>query len=182
MPISLDDYDRARTAVDTAQADMDAAMALYAEAKSKYEAVSHGFAILRRQMNEALRHADLPGHAELPSESTSTIVDRRGHFGPPAPTTTGAGESAGASPRALRQMPPPPPGVRMSLWELIVAIPLEGAAALVDLREALGLSEGALGSRVTQAKTIGLIEGSGWGRYQLTEEGRKLRQGGLRVV
>ena len=84
--------------------------------------------------------------------------------------------------RIARQVPPAPPGVRLSLWELLVAIPLDGAAPLADLRDALNLSEGALGSRVTQAKTVGYIEGAGWGRYQLTEQGRKLRQGGLRVV
>jgi hypothetical protein len=77
---------------------------------------------------------------------------------------------------------PAPDGVRSTVWEVILAIPRDGELRGSDLREKLGLSEGAVNTRLSNAKHARMIETSGWGTYRLTDQGRKLLGQHLRVV
>jgi hypothetical protein len=77
---------------------------------------------------------------------------------------------------------PAPAGVLPTIWEVILAIPRDGALRGSDLREKLGLSEGAVNTRLANAKHAKMIETAGWGMYKLTEQGRALQGQHLRVV
>lgn len=77
---------------------------------------------------------------------------------------------------------PAPDGIRQTLWEVIAAIPRDGVLRGSDLRALLGLSEGAVNTRLANAKQAKLIEAAGWGLYRLTEQGRALQGQRLRIV
>jgi hypothetical protein len=77
---------------------------------------------------------------------------------------------------------PAPDGIRQTLWEVIAAIPRDGVLRGSDLRALLGLSEGAVNTRLANAKQAKLIEAAGWGMYRLTEQGRTLQGQRLRIV
>ncbi len=73
-------------------------------------------------------------------------------------------------------------GHRPSIRETVRAIPRDGEIGTAELRETLGLSEGATYTRIQKAKRAGLVESAGWGKYKLTEEGKKLHGPVLKAV
>lgn len=78
--------------------------------------------------------------------------------------------------------PPCPDGIRPSFWTVVLVIPKDGEIPLEDLRRALGLSESSLNNRISKMKAADLIESAGWGRYKLTEKGRRFLVQRLQIV
>lgn len=74
-------------------------------------------------------------------------------------------------------------GVRPSFMELIRRFPVEGDVGMPDLRAWFaGMNDGALNGRLAKCKKRGLIESAAWGRYRLTEAGRKVQTQRLQLV
>ena len=80
------------------------------------------------------------------------------------------------------EAPTPPFAHRPSIRATVRVIPLDGDIGTAQIREALGLSEGATHTRLTKAKRAGLVVSAGWGRYKLTEEGKKIHGPVLKAV
>ncbi len=78
--------------------------------------------------------------------------------------------------------PPPPPGVRASVWAIVLVRPREGDLTVEAMRDALGLSTSALNTRLVIAKGKGWVESAGWGRCRLTDAGRVLQGQRLKIV
>jgi hypothetical protein len=152
----LTEYDRLRELVQDAEDQT-------AKAKGRYESALGKQKALEKQQ-EAVR---------VEIERALSIADE-----PPAP-------GAKAKRPDIKTKPPQDSGhgVRPSYLEVIHVIPRDGDVKMDDLRKALpGLLDGALNTRVAKMKKAGLLESGGWGRYQLTDEGRKHHGQRLRVV
>jgi len=89
----------------------------------------------------------------------------------------------------LSEPPSRPPQVRQSYWDLMVLIPKDGDIGMEEVRNSfmgpdgvVRLSRKAINTRLSKAKRAGLIETAGWGRYKLTEKGKRLMWPPLAVV
>ncbi len=88
-----------------------------------------------------------------------------------------------SSPPAPIEQSPAPDGVRQSLWELLLCIPVDGDVEMDTFRERFKISDGAINSRIAKAKKRKYIETAGWGRYKLTDKGKELvERRGLRLL
>lgn len=131
----------------------------YDTAKAKQESLEAEMEITREHIDEILWAAEPPKQA-APAQDA------------PVP------EVRDAKPEPVA----PPFGHRPSIRATVRAIPKDGDITTAEIREALGLSEGATYTRIQKAKKAGLVESAGWGKYKLTEEGKKIHVPVLKAV
>lgn len=73
-------------------------------------------------------------------------------------------------------------GLRSSIRELVLLIPRSGDVSRSELLSKLDLNNGGLNARLMKAKNQDYIESAGRGRYRLTEKGKAVHGGHLKVV
>jgi len=166
----LTTYDNAMVKLATAKAETAAAKAHYDDALDRERKAEADLADARAALQRAIGR----GHGPTPTPGPSAGDGAGGSASdgsPPPPASDGSTSDAPSGATA----PPPPPGVRKSLWELVLAIPRDGDVDMDDLRVKFNsITDAAINNRVTKAKKAGLVESAGWGRYALTDKGRKL--------
>lgn len=164
----LEKYDRIREHLGELRVKTAAAKAAYDAALSEEKAVEHEFVATREALDALLGSA--AGTRGDPTDASGTdVLDEMLGTKP---------SDSGIAPEAI---PPAPHGVRPSFWELVY-IMRNGEIDKGKIRDRLKVSDSALATRIQKAKKAGVIETAGWGRYRLTEEGRKIVSPGLRVV
>jgi len=159
----LEQYDEQRERVRVAEEAEAKAKAVYDKAKDARKAAEAELHLLRSRLERAISGAG-SGGGEDPSDAQD--------------------DSALSAPKPVEPTTPPPPdGIRQSLWELLLTIPPDGDVDMDVLRERFDLSDGAISSRVSKAKKRKYVESAGWGRYKLTEKGKELvERRGLRLL
>jgi len=146
----LDRYDRLREQVQDARFCTDTAKTRYDEARAKQRALEKKLDAARADIKRAIEIAN-----DAPRPRRKEKAPR-----PEAPP-----------PRS----PPAPEGIRLSFWELLLAVPPDGDVEMADLRAAFpDLNDGAINTRVTKAKKAGLLESASYGRHRLTAKARKI--------
>ena len=137
-----------------------------AEAQGQQERHWRELKKVRAELGQALSGDTSKSSGETP-EVPSQAPAPEAHAKPPTPETKPV---------------PATPGLRPSIRQTVRAIPRDSDIGTAEVREALGLSEGATYTRIQKAKRAGLVESAGWGRYKLTEEGKKLHGPVLQAV
>ena len=186
----LSTYDRLRDLLVTAQAKTRAAKAEYDKALAHEQDVAADLTRTRDALQAALSTPGAPSDScATPAAASDGTVSTGDST---ASTSDGAStgqQSAGDAGNAAQQdgaqvapTPPAPAGVTQSIWELILVIPRDGDVSMDDLREKFNITDAAINNRVTKAKKAGFVGSAGWGRYCLTDKGKKLQEQRLRVV
>lgn len=154
-------------------------------ARKEEEALGYQLDALRDETNRAVKMAEKPPPREpepkkVHSEATTLPSPRSKAATLPSVATYS--ETAPVAEPAEPEVPAPP-GIRSSVWELVLSLPLDDSVGMDQLRQTFNeLQDGAISSRVRNAKNAGLVESGGWGQYQLTAKGQELRGQRLRLV
>lgn len=72
--------------------------------------------------------------------------------------------------------------LRPSIRDTVEAFPVDGDVKVAELKKLLNLSEGAVNTRLKLCRKEGLVDRVEWGRYALTEKGKKVRAPRLHAV
>ncbi len=141
-----------------------------AELKAQVEDIKAQHQEARTAESEALAE-----HKRLQDE-LDAVLEQADQSGVPSPSAVAA---AAPPPRPAHQVPVTLPP---SIQQVVFAIPLNGEISKPDLCQKLGMKESVVHTRVQKGKKLDLIESAGWGKYKLTDAGRKLRGTTLKAV